>query len=55
VAEKIQSEFGVECPVVFGQLAEFSVWLDDQKLTSKSWFRTPSDEKILDSVRQALA
>jgi hypothetical protein len=55
VAEKIKNEFGVECPVVFGRLAEFSVWLNDQKLTSKRWFLIPSDEKILESVRQALA
>lgn len=33
---------------------EFSVWVDDQMVAQKGWFIFPSDEKIVENVKQAL-
>jgi hypothetical protein len=45
---------GIETEVIEGKRGEFTVWVDDKIVAEKGWVRFPSDEKIIENVKQAL-
>ena len=53
-AASIKQELGIEAELIEGGRGEFTVWVDDKLVAEKGWIRFPSDEKIVESVRQAL-
>lgn len=55
MAERIKEKLDVETELTEGGRGEFTVWVGDEKVAEKGWFRFPSDEKIIASVQQALA
>jgi hypothetical protein len=54
VAALIKDELGIETKLVKGGRGEFTVWVDDQMVAKKGWFRFPPVEKIVESVREAI-
>ena len=55
VAAIIKSELGVESELTEGNRGEFTVWVGEKQVAQKGWIRFPSNEKVLEAVRQALA
>lgn len=55
MAELIKRELGVEPELIEGDRGEFTVWVADQVVAKKGWFRFPPDQKVLAAVRQAMA
>jgi len=45
---------GIETELIEGKRGEFTVWVDDKIAAEKGWIRFPSDEKIIEAVRQSL-
>jgi hypothetical protein len=45
---------GIETELIEGKRGEFTVWVDDEIVAEKGWIRFPSDEKVVESVKQAL-
>ncbi len=54
VAEMIKDEFGIEAEVVKGGAGELSVSVNGVKVAKKGWFTSPSEQQMLDAVREAL-
>ena len=54
MAAEIKDELGVETELVKGGRGEFTVWVDDEMVAKKGWFRFPPVEKILANVKEAL-
>jgi hypothetical protein len=54
VAALIAQETGVTPELVEGKRSEFTVWVGDTQVASKSLKGFPSDDKILTGVRSAL-
>jgi len=54
VAELLKKELNVETKLVAGDRGEFTVWVADRVVAKKGWFGFPSDEKVLEAVREAL-
>ena len=54
VAEQIKQTLGIEAQLVKGGMGELSVLVNDQKVAKKGWFTTPSDEQILQAVKEAI-
>ncbi len=55
MADLLKSELGVETDLVAGDRGEFTVWVGETLVAKKGWLGFPADEKILASVREALA
>ncbi|MDQ3633844.1 MAG: hypothetical protein M3405_04950 [Acidobacteriota bacterium] len=51
----IKNDLGVETEIIEGNRGEFTVWVGDEKVAQKGWILFPSETKILESVRLALA
>ena len=54
MAEILKQELGVDTATIKGDNGEFTVWVDDQQVAKKNWLGFPSDEKVLEAVRNAL-
>ena len=54
-AASIKKELGIETELIEGKRGEFTVWVDDKIVAEKGWIRFPSDEKVVESVKQALS
>jgi hypothetical protein len=50
----IKDEFGIEAEVVKGGAGELSVSVNGVKVAKKGWFTSPSEQQMLDAVREAL-
>jgi len=50
----IKQEFGIEAELVTGGAGELSVSVNSEKVAKKGWFTSPSEQQILDAVREAL-
>ncbi len=55
MAEFLKKELGVDAELVVGDSGEFTVWVGDRMVAKKGWFGFPSEQKVLEAVRQALA
>ncbi len=55
MAALLQNELRTEVETVAGGNGEFTVWVDDKVVARKGRIRFPSDQKVLESVRAALA
>jgi hypothetical protein len=55
VAAMIKSKLGVEPELIEGGRGEFTVWLDDELIAKKGWFKFPSEEKIIAELKTALS
>jgi predicted Rdx family selenoprotein len=53
VAELLKRELGLETELIKGDGGEFTVWVDGRQVAKKNWLGFPSDEKVLNAVRQA--
>lgn len=53
-AASIKENLGIEAELVEGKRGEFTIWVDDKMVAEKGWIRFPSDEKIIEGVKQAL-
>ena len=51
----LKKELGIDAETTGGKTGEFTVWVGDQLVASKGWVRFPSDQKVLQAVRAALA
>ena len=54
-AAAIQKEFNIPVETVVGDVGEFTVWLNGEKLLGKGFLLLPSEKKILAAVRQKLS
>ncbi|MHB8521304.1 MAG: hypothetical protein ACYDH9_11185 [Limisphaerales bacterium] len=54
MAELLKQEFGIEPSRVNGGFQELSVWVGDQPVARKKWFRFPKDEALVAAVREVL-
>jgi hypothetical protein len=55
VAALLAKELGAQVETVPGKTGEFTVWVGDKLVARKGWLRFPSDQKVLEAVRAALA
>jgi hypothetical protein len=55
VAELLERELKVSAQLVEGDRGEFTVWVGDRVVSKKNWLGFPTDEKVLEAVREALA
>jgi len=55
VAALLRKEVGGEVEMIGGGRGEFTVWVGEQLVARKSILRFPSDQKVLEAVRAALA
>jgi hypothetical protein len=55
VAELLKRELNVETKLIEGDRGEFTVWVAGRVVARKGMFGFPTDEKVLDAVREALA
>ncbi len=54
MAELIKEEFGIKAELVKGGAGELSVLVNGEKVAKKGWFTSPSEQQILDAVREAI-
>jgi hypothetical protein len=50
----LKQALGLDAELVRGSSGEFTVWVDDQMVVKKGWFGFPSEQEIVEAVRQAL-
>ena len=55
MAELLKRELNVETKLIEGDRGEFTVWVEGRVVAKKGMFGFPTDEKVLDAVREALA
>jgi hypothetical protein len=55
VADVLKRELGVDAELIKGDPGEFTVWVGDQQVAKKGWLGFPSEQKVVDAVRQAMA
>lgn len=55
MAELLKRELNVETKLIEGDRGEFTVWVAGRVVAKKGMFGFPEDEKVLESVRNALA
>lgn len=54
MAELIKQEFGIEVELIKGGMGELAVLVDGEKVAKKGWFTSPSEQEILNAVREAI-
>ena len=50
----IKQELGIEADLVKGGMRELSVSVNGEKVTKKGWFTSPSEQEMLNAVREAV-
>lgn len=55
MADLLERELKVSTRLVEGDRGEFTVWVGDRVVSKKNWLGFPTDEKVLEAVREALA
>jgi hypothetical protein len=55
VAALLKKELRADVETVTGNVGEFTVWVDDKRVSTKGWLRFPGDRKILEAVRAELS
>jgi len=54
VADRIKRELSVEPFIINGWPGEFTVLVGEEKVARKGWFSLPSEEKVMEAVRNAM-
>ncbi len=54
MAALLKKELSANVETVKGNVGEFTVWVDDKRISTKGWLRFPADRKILEAVRTEL-
>jgi hypothetical protein len=53
-AASIQKELGVPVETVVGDVGEFTVWVNGQKVLAKGFLVLPSEKKIIAAIRKSV-
>jgi len=51
VADHLKQALGVSADLVVGDSGEFTVWVDDAKVSEKRWARFPEPQEVIEAVR----
>jgi predicted Rdx family selenoprotein len=51
VAAQLKHELGVDAELVVGNSGEFTVWVDDAKVSEKQWAKFPEPKEVVEAVR----
>ena len=51
MAAELKKELGVEATLEVGSSGEFTVWVDDKKVSEKKWMRFPDPKDVVAAVR----
>jgi hypothetical protein len=54
VADLLKTELGIEVELQQGRPGEFTVLVNDEVIAKKGFLMLPSDQKIIDAIKQAL-
>ena len=54
MADLLKSELGIEAELQQGRPGEFTVLVNNEVIAKKGFLMLPSDQKIIDAVKQAL-
>ena len=54
MADLLKTELGIEAELQQGKPGEFTVLVNNEVIAKKGFFMLPSDQKIIDAVKQAL-
>ena len=54
MADLLKSELGIEAELQQGRPGEFTVLVNNEVVAKKGFLMLPSDQKIIDAVKQAL-
>lgn len=54
MADLLERELKVSARLIEGDRGEFTVWVGERVVSKKSWLGFPTDEKVLEAVREAL-
>jgi hypothetical protein len=54
VADDLKRALGIDSTLIEGDRGEFTVWVDQKKVTSKKGDEFPSGTEVVDAVRAAL-
>ena len=54
MAAAIKDALGTDVELVEGGRGEFTVWVDDKKVSGKGWIFFPDDDAVVTAVREAL-
>jgi hypothetical protein len=55
LAERLQSEMGVDASIARGRWGEFTVLVGDRPVVRQRWYRPWKDDAVIDAVRQGLS
>jgi hypothetical protein len=53
-AEALKEQLQIDAELVEGKRGEFSIWVDDKRITRRVLFFFPNEEKIVAGVKAAL-
>lgn len=51
MAAQLKQDLGIDAELVVGDSGEFTVWVDDAKVTEKRWARFPDPTDVVAAVR----
>lgn len=54
MADLLKTELGIEAELQQGKPGEFTVLVNNEVIAKKGFLMLPSDQKIIDAVKQAL-
>ena len=54
MADLLERELKVSARLIEGDRGEFTVWVGERVVSKKNWLGFPTDEKVLEAVREAL-
>ena len=53
MAAQLKQELGIVAELIVGSSGEFTVWVDDRKVSEKTWRGFPDPDDVVDDVRDA--
>ena len=53
MAAELKNTLGIVAELEIGSSGEFTVWVDDQKVSEKKWMRFPDPADVVTAVRLA--
>ena len=51
MAAQLKQDLGLDAELVVGDSGEFTVWVDDAKVSEKRWARFPEPKDVVEAVR----
>lgn len=55
MAAQLKQDLGIDAEMKVGASGEFTVWVDDRKVSEKTWSGFPDPDDVVDAVRDASA